>query len=39
MKTRLRQSRRSGVFVVNFEHVSVFLLNLFLMFLLLTLNK
>ena len=35
IKTRERRRRRSGVFIVNFEHVS----HLFLLFLLLTLNK
>ena len=34
-KPERRQSRRSGVFIVNFEHVS----HLFLVTLLLTLNK
>ena len=33
--TRKRHWRRSGVFIVNFEHIS----DLFLVFLLLTLNK
>ena len=35
LTSELRQLRRSGVFIVNFEHIS----NLFLVFQLLTLNK